>query len=133
MKKIIILTTILLLTGCSKTLTCSSKGSSEKSTITQTYKINYEENKVKNIKVEKTYQFEDEQTFKNFENVLKFTVQAKNNENITSSYKSKNKKYTLSEKYNVEKLDDETLIQNGLSSDLEQLKQTLKNNGLECK
>ena len=133
MKKIIALTTLILLTGCSKTLTCTSKGSSETSTITQTYKINYEENTVKNIKVEKTYKFEDETVFNNFKNILNYTVESKNNENISASYKEKNKKYILSEKYNVEKLDAETLTQNDLSSDLEQLKQILENNGLECK
>lgn len=133
MRKIILLITLLLITGCSKNVICKSSGSNEDISITQEYKINYEDNNVTNISSKKTYKFEDEQQFENFENLMNYTVSMLKQDNVDASYKKKNKKYILTEKYSVQELDDEKIITLGLSKNLDELKQKMQENGLECK
>lgn len=134
MKKILILLIpLILLTGCSKRITCKSSGEADELTITQLYKINYKGENVTNVYSEKTYKFNDKEQFKNFENLMNYTVSSLQQDNVEVTYKKKNKKYVLIQKYNTEKLTDEQLIESGLHRNKDELINSLKENGLECK
>jgi len=127
MKKIIIILTTILLTGCGNKITCKTN----KDTISETYKIEYSDNTITNITTIKTYKFKTKEEFKNFEPMLVYYT--KTGDNIKSSYKKKNKKYILKQEYNIENISDEKLKQYGLSKNKEELINNLKNNGLTCK
>jgi len=130
MKKIIITISLLfLLTGCSNTITCKTS----KGTITETYKIKYDNNAITNIMTTKIYKFDTKEESNNYEGIMKHTVLSNKNENIEMSYKKKKKKYILTQNYNIEKLTDDELNQYGLSKNKDELIKYLEGNGLTCK
>lgn len=129
MKKIIILTIIvLLMTGCSNTITCKTKNSD----VQEEYNIKYKNNNISKITIKKTYKFTDKKEFEQFETFVKYNA-SKENENIKSSYKKKNKKYIIKQIYNVEKMTDDELNKHSLIKNKEEFVNNLKDNGLTCK
>lgn len=129
MKKIIILTIIvLLMTGCSNTITCKTKNSD----VQEEYNIKYKNNNISKITIKKTYKFTDKKEFEQFETFVKYNA-SKENENIKSSYKKKNKKYIIKQIYKVEKMTDDELNKHSLNKNKEEFVNNLKDNGLTCK
>lgn len=129
---IIMLSMLLLLTGCTKQMTCTSKGNADDITIIQEYKIKYEKNVIKNISAEKIYKFENKEKFESFENLMDYTA-SQQQENIEIEYKKKNKKYILKQKFDMEKLSDEQVEKYGLTKDKDTFVNSLKESGLQCK
>ena len=148
-KKLLIITTILLTTGCAKTITCTSNGSTEGLTIKQKAKIEYKDNNVKKIISKKEYGFKDEQAFNQFKIVMDYTVnnpsilpdvEATTEEtenqtvsNIKSSYKTKGKTYYLTQEYNVENMSEDEAKLYGYTKSKKELLDILKDQGLKCK
>ena len=152
-KKLLILTTILLTTGCAKTITCTSNSSTEGLTIKQKAKIEYKDNNVKKITSNKEYEFKDEQAFNQFKIVMDYTVnnpsilpsdEATTEEtenqtteqkvsNIISSYKTKGKTYYLTQEYNVENMSEDEAKLYGYTKSKKELLDILKDQGLKCK
>jgi len=129
MKKLITITlTLFLLTGCGNTITCKTK----KGDIREIYKIEYSDNTVTNLKITKTYKFDNKTDFKKYEPTMKYYTTI-NSENVKNTYKKKNKKYILTQIYNTQELTEEELTKYGLSKNKEELVEDLKNSGLTCK
>lgn len=131
MKKILLISILLLLTGCKNEIICNTTNNDDNITIT--YKINYEKNNITNVTTEKTYKFNNEEDFKNFESLMKYEVTSNNDENTKTTYKKKNKTYTLIQKYNIKELSEDKIKTAGLKKDKQELINTLTENGLICK
>ena len=130
MKKIILTTlTLILLTGCGNKIICKTKDGD----VSEKYKITYKENEITNIEIQKTYKFSDKKEYNAFEKIVKQITTQEKNENIEISYKKKNKKYIITQKYNIPSISEEELKEHGLSKNKEELINNLKNNGLKCK
>ena len=129
MKKILILTTILFLTGCGNTIICKTTGGK----IIEEYNIKFNKNEITNLITKKTYKLDTKEQFKNFESIIQYTVKASTAPNVTAKYKKKNKKYILIQDYNINKMNEEELTKFGLNKNKEELVNKLKNNGLTCK
>lgn len=130
--KLIILAVLILLTGCNNKITCKTEGSTEELKTEQTYKISTKNNSITKVEVKKTYSFKTQNKFENFENLMKKTVETKD-ENIKSSYKKKNKEYTLTEVYNIENMTDERLEELNIKRSKKEYIDILKSQGLTCK
>ena len=130
MKRIILTTlTIILLTGCGNKIVCKTKDGD----VSENYTITYKENEITSIENEKKYKFDNKDEFNSFEKIIKKMTTQNKNENIDVSYKKKNKKYILTQKYDIKNIEEETLKKYGLSKNKEELINNLKNNGLTCK
>lgn len=129
MKKLIILTTLLLLTGCGNTITCKTKDGN----IKEEYYIKYSGNDITKITTKKTYKFDDKEEFKSFESIVQYSVKASTSDNITSKYKKKNKKYILIQDYDIKNMSDEQLTKYSINKNKEEYVNKLKSDGLTCK
>lgn len=129
MKKLLILITVLLLTGCGNTITCKTNGGK----ISEKYKIKYNNNEITNLKTIKSYNFDTKEQFEKFESIVQYNVKAGTADNITSKYKKKNKKYILIQDYNIEKMTEEELNEYGLNKNKNEFVNNLKDSGLKCK
>ena len=132
MKKIIglfILT--LLLSGCTKEITCKTTNSDNNIDIN--YNIKYQENKIDNITLTKTYKFNTKEELENYNSIMTYTVKKDTTKNINVSYKQKNKKYILTYKYNIKNMSEEEMTETGLKNNKDELINYLSKNGLICK
>jgi len=129
MKKILIITTLLLLTGCGNTIICKTTGGK----IIEEYNIKFNKNEITNLTTKKTYKLDTKEQFKNFESIIQYNVKSSTSENVTAKYKKKNKKYILIQEYNINKMDADELNKYGLNKNKEEYVNNLKNSGLKCK
>ena len=129
MKKILILTSIILLTGCGNKIVCKT----ENGPIEQKFEIRYKEDEIQTIKTTKTYKFTDKEEFKAYESVIQYTVKADMSENVTTQYKKKNKKYILIENMNISKMNDDELKKVSMSRSKSEIIENFENSGLTCK
>ena len=129
MKKILLITTLLVLTGCGNTIICKTTGGK----ITEEYKIKYNKNEITNLTTKKTYKLDTKEQFEKFESIVQYNVKASTAPNVTAKYKKKNKKYILIQEYNINKMGADELNKYGLNKNKEEYVNRLKNNGLKCK
>ncbi len=129
MKKIIILTTLILLTGCGNTIICKTKDGN----IKEEYKIEYKNNDITKITINKTYKFDNKEDFKKVEGIIQYSVKLGTSDNVTSKYKKKNKKYILIQEYNVSKMNEEELEKFNIIANKEEYINKQKSDGLTCK
>ena len=129
MKKIIILTTLILLTGCGNTIICKTKDGN----IKEEYKIEYKNNDITKITINKTYKFDNKEDFKKVEGIIQYSVKLGTSDNVTSKYKKKNKKYILIQEYNVLKMNEEELEKFNITANKEEYINKQKSDGLTCK
>src|SRR5574344_1481865 len=111
MKKILIITTLLLLTGCGNTIICKTTGGK----IIEEYNIKFNKNEITNLTTKKTYKLDTKEQFKNFESIIQYNVKSSTSENVTAKYNKKNKKYILIQEYNINKMDADELNKYGLN------------------
>ncbi len=124
---LIIILTILLSSGSTKTLNCTKEEKLGSIKSTETYIIKFKKNKLKDYKYTAVYTYETEEEAKK-EEKLKEDI-AKNKDSIYKSYniKKSNKTVTLRASYDIDKLqEDNPLSYKSLQSDLEK-------NGASCK
>ena len=129
MKKIIILTTLILLTGCGNTIICKTKDGN----IKEEYKIEYKNNDITKITINKTYKFDNKEDFKKVEGIIQYSVKLGTSDNVTSKYKKKNKKYILIQECNVLKMNEEELEKFNITANKEEYINKQKSDGLTCK
>ena len=129
MKKLLVLTTLILLTGCGNTIICKTKDGD----IQEKYYIKYSDNDITKIKTKKIYKFDNKEDFKQMEWIIKYSVKLGTSDNITSKYKKKNKKYILIQEYDISKMDEEQLKKQNVSNNKEEYVNKLKSDGLTCK
>ena len=129
MKKILIITTLLVLTGCGNTIICKTTGGK----IIEEYNIKYNKNEITNLTTKKTYKLDTKEQFEKFESIVQYNVKASTAPNVTAKYKKKNKKYILIQEYNINKMGADELNKYGLNKNKEEYVNRLKNNGLKCK
>lgn len=129
MKKLLILTTLILLTGCGNTIICKTKGGN----IKEEYYIKYNGNDITKITTKKIYKFDNKEDFKKMEGIIQYSVKLGTSDNVTSKYKKKNKKYILIQEYNISKMSEEQLKNSKVSNNKEEYINKLKSDGLTCK
>ena len=133
MKKIIkLLALTLLLSGCSNKIVCKTNNDNNNS-VNIKYIIKYDDNGLTNIITEKTYSFNTKEERESFEPFINYTINISNADNIKTSYKKKNKKYILIQKYDVNSISEDILLKNGLKKDKDDLLKYLSDSGLTCK
>ena len=129
MKKLLILTTLILLTGCGNTIICKTKDGN----IKEEYYIKYNGNDITKITTKKIYKFNNKEDFKKMAGIIQYSVKLGTSDNVTSKYKKKNKKYILIQEYDISKMDEEQLKKQNVSNDKEEYINKLKSEGLTCK
>lgn len=129
MKKLIIIGTAILLTGCGNKILCKTTGGK----IKEEYNIKYQNNEIIKLTTKKTYKLDTKEQFEKFESIVQYNVKASTTNNIIAKYKKKNKKYILIQEYDIKKMTDEELDKHGLSKNKTELVNNLKNSGLVCK
>lgn len=129
MKKSLIIISALLLTGCGNKIVCKTTAG----TITEKDKIEYKQNEITKITTVKTYSFEEKEDFEQFEGIIQYNVKAGTTKNTEAKYKKKNKKYILTQTYNVSNMDDAELTKLAINKNKDEYVNNLKNSGLTCK
>ena len=129
MKKSLIIISVLLLTGCGNKIVCKTTAG----TITEKDKIEYKQNEITKITTVKTYSFEEKEDFEQFEGIIQYNVKAGTTKNTEAKYKKKNKKYILTQTYNVSNMDDAELTKLAINKNKDEYVNNLKNSGLTCK
>lgn len=130
MKKIITISTLLLLlTGCGNTIICKTKNGD----IKEEQHIKYNGNNITKITTKKIYKFKNKEDFKKMEGIIKYSVKLGTSDNVTSSYKKKNKKYILTQEYNISKMSEDQIKKSNVSNNKEEYINELKSTGLTCK
>lgn len=129
MKKSLIIISALLLTGCGNKIVCKTTAG----TITEKDTIKYKQNEITKITTVKTYSFEEKEDFEQFEGIIQYNVKAGTTKNTEAKYKKKNKKYILTQTYNVSNMDDAELAKLAINKNKDEYVNNLKNSGLTCK
>jgi Cft2 family RNA processing exonuclease len=129
MKKTLVILSALLLTGCGNKIVCKTTDGA----VTEKDTIKYKQNEITKITTVKTYSFEDKEEFEEFEGIIQYGVKAGTSKNTEASYKKKNKKYILTQIYNVSDMDQTELDKLAINKNKDEYVKNLENSGLTCK
>lgn len=133
MKKVVkALTLCILLTGCSKKMTCTSISKSDELDITETTYIYHTLNKIEKIETTVKYEIKDDAITNGFNKIFEEIKEKYNDDNIKKEEKIEEKKYELKVTYNPRKIKKEMLEKLNSPLKLRQYKKYLETQKMIC-
>lgn len=133
MKKIIVILSIILLTGCAKSIKCTNNIDSEVMKRKDTYKIYYEGDNITEVKHSTSFEIIDDNLKENFPLLFNMIKGNYDEKNISYDCDTKGDNYNIQATYIPSELDEEVLEEFSLSTSLNEYKQKLSEQGMECK
>lgn len=133
MKKVVkVLTLCILLTGCSKKMTCTSISKSDELDITETTYIYHTLNKIEKIETTVEYEIKDDAITNGFNKIFEEIKEKYNDDNIKKEEKIEENKYELKITYNPRKIKKEMLEKLNSPLKLRQYKKYLETQKMIC-
>lgn len=133
MKKVVkVLMLCILLTGCSKKMTCTSISKSDELDITETTYIYHTLNKIEKIETTVEYEIKDEAITNGFNKIFEEIKEKYNDDNIKKEEKIEENKYELKVTYNPRKIKKEMLEKLNSPLKLRQYKKYLETQKMIC-
>ena len=133
MKKVVkVLTLCIILTGCSKKMTCTSISKSDELDITETTYIYHTLNKIEKIETTVKYEIKDDVITNGFNKIFEEIKEKYNDDNIKKKEKIEEKKYELKVTYNPRKIKKEMLEKLNSPLKLRQYKKYLETQKMIC-
>lgn len=126
MKKLILLVSIFLASGCSKTLTCTNESKDNSSTQKSEVIIKFDGDKPTEMKTNIIFKTDSEETFDKYKNNFEKVLETMDIEGDISTGENEIT-LTFSEKYN----DDAKIIDG--TNDYKNIKEYFSNNGYTCR
>lgn len=114
---------------------CSSNGTTNNPKISQEYIIKYNKNDITNMKITKTYKYNDSYKFDKFEMIYNNTLsnyKSLGNSNLSYTGSVSNDTYKIILNVNVSKSKKEDLEKLDFNKNLNSMKTALENQGLIC-
>ena len=133
MKKVVKLITLcILLTGCSKKMTCKSINTSDELDITEITYIYHTLNKIEKIETTVKYEIKDQALTKGFNNIFEDIKEKYNDNNIKREETIEENIYELKITYNPRKIDKEMLNKLNSPLKLRKYKEYLETQNMTC-
>lgn len=113
---------------------CTSNEEDDFRTTKETIEVYYAKNKVRKVVQKTKHTFNDKESLNVFKEYLDDAVEnMRDTKHVKTSKNNNNLLYETTVKINVNRLDDKELINLHVSSNLEDLKNILRDEGFECK
>lgn len=134
MKKIVfVLIMCFIVTGCSKGLKCTSSTENDVVKIRHSYKIDYSGDNITKVTDTVIYNVINESLIENFRALSNFSKNNLDTYGVKSDYKENGKIISLTSYYEVDKLNDELVVDLIGTKNLNEYRTKLEKAGYKCK
>ena len=134
MKKIALaLILVITLTGCGNKLKCTRTTKSDVMTQTTKYTISKDENKITKVVASEKYEIHNSDINENYDYLLSYRFEELKNNNINYEYTHKGNKYNITTTYDISNMSEEAIKTYIGTTDLNEYKNNLTQEGFICK
>lgn len=132
MKKLVVLISLLFLTGCTEKTTCTNNNENDTLKIDETLIVTHKGKKITKIENNVTYEIKDDTINENFKKTFNEIKETYNNEFINYNEEIKENTYKFDINYNPNKLTEEILNKINSSKRYDIYKQKILERGMKC-
>ncbi len=132
MKKIIIIISLMILTGCTEKIICTNNTETENLKIEEQLIITHKGNKIKNVENNVEYIIKDENIKESFNKTFETIKENYKNQYINYSEEINENTYKFNVNYSPNQLEEEILNKLNSSKNLETYKKKILEQGMKC-